>query len=161
MKKTIFTLAMIPMIVLSLMSSCNTPAEKEEAAQEKVVDAREDVLEAKDDLKEAQIDAVQAEQKNATAEEWKEFKRETDEMIQANRDRISELKANMKKSGQKMDAVYQANIDTLQARNNRLKDRINNYEKNQSDWASFKREFNRDMEEIGNSLKNLTVDNKK
>ena len=31
----------------------------------------------------------------------------------------------------------------------------------QSNWESFKREFNHDMDEIGQALKDLTVDNKK
>jgi len=30
-----------------------------------------------------------------------------------------------------------------------------------SDWQSFKREFNHDMDELGHSLKDFTVDNKK
>jgi DNA-directed RNA polymerase subunit N (RpoN/RPB10) len=34
------------------------------------------------------------------------------------------------------------------------------YEKSQSDWEAFKREFNHDMEELGKALKDLTVDNK-
>lgn len=35
------------------------------------------------------------------------------------------------------------------------------YEKSQSDWETFKREYNHDMDELGNALKDLTVDNKK
>jgi hypothetical protein len=30
-----------------------------------------------------------------------------------------------------------------------------------SDWQSFKREFNHDMDELGNAFNNLTVNNKK
>jgi hypothetical protein len=33
--------------------------------------------------------------------------------------------------------------------------------KNQSDWVSFKREFNHDMDEIGKAFEDLTIDNKK
>lgn len=29
-----------------------------------------------------------------------------------------------------------------------------------SDWKSFKEEYNRDMDELGQAFKNLTVDNK-
>jgi hypothetical protein len=35
------------------------------------------------------------------------------------------------------------------------------YDKNQTDWEKFKREFNHDMDELGKSLKDLTVNNKK
>jgi hypothetical protein len=38
---------------------------------------------------------------------------------------------------------------------------MDTYEKKQSDWESFKREFNHDMDELGQALKDLTVDNKK
>jgi len=42
-----------------------------------------------------------------------------------------------------------------------MRARLVAYEKSQSNWESFKREFNHDMDEIGQALKDLTVDNKK
>jgi len=41
-----------------------------------------------------------------------------------------------------------------------LKTRLTNYEKIHVDWRKFKRDFNRDSDELGNKLKNLAVNNK-
>jgi uncharacterized protein YeaO (DUF488 family) len=35
------------------------------------------------------------------------------------------------------------------------------YEKTQSDWEEFKREYNHDMEELGAALKDFRVNNRK
>jgi hypothetical protein len=42
-----------------------------------------------------------------------------------------------------------------------MKARIDAYDKSQSDWESFKREFTHDMEGLGQALNDLTVNNKK
>ncbi len=148
-------LAVSTMFVAStFLTSCQSEAQKSETAQTKVQDA-------KADLKEAQTDAAVAAQKAATAEEWKVFKTDSEAKIKANEVRIAELKDKMKASGKTMDAVYAKNIDLLEQRNKDLKSRMDAYEKGQSDWESFKREFNHDMDELGVALRDLTVNNKK
>ncbi|MBK6283604.1 MAG: hypothetical protein IPF54_14015 [Draconibacterium sp.] len=47
----------------------------------------------------------------------------------------------------------------LEQKNNILRAKIESYESNQTDWESFKREFNHDMEELGMAFKDLTSDN--
>jgi hypothetical protein len=42
-----------------------------------------------------------------------------------------------------------------------MKAKLEAYEKIQSNWETFKREFNHDMVAIGDELKDLMVDNKK
>lgn len=66
----------------------------------------------------------------------------------------------MKKSGKTFDAMYEKNIMALEQKNKDLRTKISNYESNQSDWESFKREFNHDMDEQGQAIKDLTVNNK-
>ena len=39
--------------------------------------------------------------------------------------------------------------------------RIAAYDKSQSDWESFKREFSHDMDGLGQAINDLTVNNKK
>ena len=155
MKKVIFMLAVSSMFIAStFLTSCQSETQKSDAAQTKVQDAKED-------LKEAQTDAAVAAQKAANAEEWKAFKTESEAKIKANEVRIAELKDKMKTSGKTMDTVYSKNVDLLEQRNKDLKNRMDAYEKGQSDWESFKREFNHDMDELGQALKDLTVNNKK
>ncbi len=155
MKKIFFEIAAIAVFFSGIvLFGCQSPSEKTDKAQDKVADARED-------LKEAQQDAAAAAQKAAKAEEWKVFKSETEVKIENNKTRIAELRDKMKKSGKTMDKVYAANIDLLEERNKKLKERLDAYETSQSDWEAFKREFNHDMDELGQALKDFTVNNKK
>ena len=147
MKITIVTLALSTMLVAgTLLTSCKSPAQKEEAAQAKVDEAQQD-------LNAAQV-------KVASQEEWATFKIESELKINDNEIRIAELKVKMKKPGKVFDALYQKRIDDLEKRNLDMRVRMETYEKSQSDWESFKTEFNHDMDELGKSLKDLTVDNK-
>lgn len=133
---------------------CQTPSQK-------VEDAKENVAEAKQDLKEVVQDANAEMVKTANEEEWRLFKNETELKIKDTENRIAELKVKMKSSGKTMDAVYTKQIENLEQKIVNLKDRVSAYEKSQSDWVSFKREFNHDMDELGQALKDLTVNNKK
>lgn len=145
----------IPFCVLGLLSiGCQTPAQK-------VDDAQENVAEAKQDLKEVVRDANAEIVQKANDEEWRLFKNETDLKFKDTENQIDEWKAKMKSSGRKMDAAYTRNMENLDQKIAGLKDRITGYERTQSDWVSFKREFNHDMDELGNALKDLTVDNKR
>jgi len=155
MKKSILTLAVAGMLIVGIIfTGCQSSSQKESSAQNKVNEARQD-------LKDAQNDAKTEAQKVAGAEEWKEFKNDSEIKIRNNEIRIAELKAKMKKPGTTLDPIYEKRIDTLEKKNRELKARVDNYEKSQSDWETFKREFNHDMDELGQALKDFAVDNKK
>jgi chromosome segregation ATPase len=154
MIKKIYSLAFATLIGGVVFISCQSTAEKTDAAEAKVQDA-------KDELKEARKDENVQAQKAATAEEWVTFRNESQEKIWANEKHIAELKVKMNKPGKLLDAAYAKKIDSLEEKNRDLKRRMDAYEKSQSDWETFKREYNHDMDELGNALKDLTVDNKK
>ena len=154
MKKTIISYAVASTLIAGIIfTGCQSASQKEEAAKEAV-------QEAKEELKDVRDDANKEAQKLASAEEWIAFKTESDEKIRNNEIRIAELKVKLKKPGKILDGLYEKRIETLEQRNNDLKIKIENYEKNQSDWESFKREFNHDMDELGQAFKDITVDNK-
>ena len=155
MKKTIIAIAITSMIIAgSVFTSCKSPAQKEEDAQAKVQDAKQD-------LKDAQTDANTQAVKVATAEEWTAFKTESELKIRDNDVRIAELKVKMNKPGKVLDGIYEKRILALEKQNKDLQVRINTYDNNRSDWELFKREFNHDMDELGQALKDLTVKNTK
>ena len=158
MRKTTFatfTMAsMIAFMTATSMISCESAATKSDKADAKVEGAKED-------LKDAQKEANTAAMKAANEAEWQAFKSETQVKVDANNAAIDELKAKMKKTGKKIDAAYAETIDKLEQKNKDFQARVNNYEKEKSDWASFKTEFNHDMDELGNALRDLTVNNKK
>lgn len=154
MKKTIYRLALTTFIAGTMAVGCQTSTKKEEMAKDKIANAREDVQEATKEL----IDA----RKEATVEEWKAFKDQTNAKIDENETRIADLKAKMKKTGNSIDAVYAKKIAELEQKNKDIKLKVETYKNDRnSDWQSFKREYNHDMNELGNALRDVTIDNKK
>ena len=155
MKKKIFILVVTSVFVAgTVFTSCQSSTQKQEAAKVKVQDARED-------LNSAKKDAYEADQIVATAEEWKTFRSESELKINENEIRINELKLKMNKPGEILDPLYSQRITTLEQQNKDIRAKLYAYEKSQSNWESFKREFKSDMDAIGESFKNLTVDNKR
>ena len=154
MKKTIFFLAITTFIVGTTLVGCKSTTKEEIESQEKVDVAEQNLKDAKDSLVMAK--------KAATAEEWQSFKDQKDSVISYNEAQIAELKLKMQKTGKSVDAKYQKNIEILEQKNKDLKVKADTYKNDaNSDWQSFKREFNHDMDEIGQAFKNVTVDNKK
>jgi hypothetical protein len=75
--------------------------------------------------------------------------------------RIAALKTRKSKSDKLLDNLYERRIDTLEIRNKNLKMRIADFQITTSDWDAFKREFNSDMEGLGEALKSFGENNKK
>lgn len=145
---------MLALLATALFTSCKSNTEKE-------ADAVADVQEATENL-DSVTDAVANDAATkANDAEWQTYKAEANTTIDANEKRIAELKNALQKPGKTFDAAYGKSIDALEERNASLKTKISDYENNQTDWASFKREFDSDMTELGQALKDLTVNNKK
>ncbi|ESU26362.1 hypothetical protein FLJC2902T_28470 [Flavobacterium limnosediminis JC2902] len=164
MKKSIFILAISTFMVGMLGTSCKSDTAKEAEA--------EDVVEA---THEAKQDEAIVEQDKALDEmseqkvtddvnaEWNAYKAETEAKIKANEKLISDLKLEIKKADKKYDEVYLKNIELIEKRNSELNSKINNLKvSSKEDWKEFKTEFNRDLDELGKSIGDLTrKDNKK
>jgi len=154
MKNTIFLFIVTTFLTGTILTGCQTSTEK-------VDDAKSNVTEANQDLREVKAEANADAQKAADESAWKAYKVEAETKIDANDALIADAKDRMKKTGKTMDKLYNQQIEALEKRNKDLRERINVYNSNtQSDWESFKREFDHDMNEIGAALKDLTVNNK-
>lgn len=154
MKKTILTLVITLFLATTVFVSCKPATQEEVEAAENVEEAKQDVEEAREDLAEAK--------KEANTAEWEAFKKSGDSIIAINDARIAALKLKMKSTGKSIDVKYQNNIDALEQKNQNLKVKIKDYKNDvDADWKSFKNEFNHDINEIGDALRDLTVDNKK
>ena len=136
MKKSIVIIAIL---AGTIFTSCKSAAQKETTA-------KQNVAEAKQDLKDT---------KASNAAEWKVFKAESEAKILDNEQRIAELKVKMNKPGNTFDGLYRTRIEKLEAKNVELKSKLNNYDGNETQWKTFKSDFNRDMKEIGNNIKDL------
>ena len=144
MKTSFYYFVVDIFMAITIVFGCKKSQEEEDAIVQ--------VEQAREHLKE-----VREEQQS---EKWLEFKSEVDQKVAANEMRIAELKEKMQQSGEKMDAVYAKRVDELERKNNEMKAKIAVFqERSESDWESFKREFNHDTEELGNALADLGKDN--
>lgn len=154
MRKTIWVVALTTFVTGNVFVSCKSNTDKEKDAVEDVQEAEENLNQVTEDIS---SDAIT----KANDAEWQTFKKEANQTIAENEKRIVDLKNAIKKPGNTFDATYEKSIDALEEKNASLKTKIIDFENNQTDWASFKREFNSDMKELGAALKDLTVNNKK
>jgi len=97
--------------------------------------------------------------------EWIEFRKEAKAEIAANRAKISELRAEQETAGKLGDKVRQERIEQLQNQNDRLQQDIDQYQPRKGDgnnenWQEFKREFRHDMDELGESIRDIGKNNK-
>ena len=153
MKKTILNLALTTFIAGTVLVGCQDATKKEAEAKENVENARADLDDAKDELSEAR--------RAATEQEWKAFKDSTNATIAKNEVRIAEMKADLKNKGKSIDDQYAMKIKELEEKNKEIKGKVQMYQNDaNSDWESFKEEYNHDMKDLGNSLKTFTVKNK-
>lgn len=155
MRKNLFTIATATVFVVGgMLTGCDTSAQKVDAAEENVEKAKENLKEAK------QEEAVVI-KKKATAAEWKVFKEDSDAKIAKNNAKIKELKTKKKTSGKGMDKIYTERIENIEKKNVELKERLDNFDNEQTDWDSFKREFDHDMGELGKAFKELGTESSK
>ena len=141
-----FTLGMSAMLMVPLFMSCDSTGQDDASKRE---------------LEEISVDADVKEKEAKEAAEWATIKAKSDEKILANDVRIKELREKKAKPGKVLDPIYAAAIDALQQRNADLQARMDAYEKEHSDWESFKTELEHDMDELGKAIEDLGVDNKK
>lgn len=145
-----FTMAALLAAITAFTSCQMRPSTLEEQEAQAKVDS------AKQDLKEAH--------EMANAEDWEAFKAQSEVKIRMNELSIAELKDRMTMSQRKDDALYIDKINKLEKQNEALKSKIKTHDVTQDrkeNWEDFKKEFNHDVEELGQALKDLTVNNEK
>lgn len=146
MRRTFFYAVFVTIVAGSLATSCESKEKKTEDAQEKVEDATQELKEA---------------QRELNSEYWN-FKAEAEAKIVDNERQIAELRVKLNEPGKgALDGVRKNRIDALEGRNADLRKRLYSYETERSDWEGFKREFNHDMETLGEAFKDLGRNNKK
>jgi rubrerythrin len=150
MKKTILTLAITAFMAGSMLTAYGQePDRKSEKARENLKEAKQDEVAAKQDLKEAQKDS---------ASECQKFKIDENKKITANNKSIADFKVRIAKEKKENRAQYEKNLAKLEHKNTDLKKRLDDFKDNGKEtWASFKREFNHDMDALGKSLQNFTI----
>jgi F0F1-type ATP synthase membrane subunit b/b' len=146
MKKTILTLAVSTLLTGAILTSCSSPAEKVENEQKNVEEANKDLDKAN---KEYLADI-------------ENYKKEKADKIAANEQSIAEFKTRMENKKKDAKDDYKKKIAELEQKNSDMKKKMDDYKaEGKEKWEEFKAEFTRDMEELGNAFKDLTVKNNK
>jgi hypothetical protein len=153
MRKIYFALASIAIMALTIATSYGQePDKKSEKAGENLKEAKSDIVNAKLDLKEAQKDSVS---------DYQSFKKESELRIKDNEKSIADLKLKSSKIDAKNKATYQKKVGELEIKNAKLKSNLDEYKDDGHEkWTAFKTEFNHEMNELGQSIKDFTVNNK-
>ncbi|TPV35452.1 hypothetical protein FJ651_00590 [Paucihalobacter ruber] len=87
--------------------------------------------------------------------EYKAFKTYALAEIEENDENIEKLQAKIDEPGKTLDEARKRRITDLKEQNTELRNRLNNYNLNTSDWQSFKTNFNKDLKSVGDSFRDL------
>ena len=144
MKKKILTMAITG--VISIVSLTAFGQENKKATE-----ARKDVAEAQQDLRKAKTDS---------AADYQKFRKEAEIKISENQKKIDLLKTKKISEGKEVKEKYDMKVLALEQKNNELqKDIVASAHTETNMWSSFKREFNHDMDELGQAIKDIGVNN--
>ncbi len=146
MKKSLALSIAAIIVAGTIITSCDSPKEKVEAAQENVTESSKDL----DDANKAYLADVET------------YRVATNERIAANNKTLEDLKVSVNKDKAKVKAEYNVKIAELEKKNADMKKKMDDYKAVEKDkWESFKQEFNHDMDGLGDAFKDLTVKNSK
>lgn len=121
----------------SLFTSCTTPAEDLEKAQDNEKQSKKELRIAKQEYE----------------KEMTEYRKTSEEKIAANELKIAEFKARVKTQKEEVKADYEKKVDDLNRKNTDLKMRLDNFKfDSKTKWESFKFELIQDMEELGTAI---------
>ncbi|MGM0622160.1 MAG: hypothetical protein ACQETJ_13995 [Bacteroidota bacterium] len=132
-----------------LFTSCNSQSEKVENAEDNVLDAKKAVIKAESELSQTRQDSIT---------DFQQFKTKYQNQISANEKSIADLRSNIEGAIKENKASYEKKVAELEEKNNALKTKLNDYnEEKKNQWQSFKTEFKRDMDELGEAFSAFTI----
>ena len=150
MKKLILSLTVVAFMAGTLSTSFGQVPDKQSVkARENLKEEKKDVVVAKQDLKVAQKDSVS---------EYQKLTKESEIKFKSNEKSIADLRAAITKSNSKEQATDQKKLSLLEDKNNSLKKELADYKVlGQTQFATFKKEFNRDLDQLAKELKDFKI----
>jgi chromosome segregation ATPase len=147
MKKSILLLTILTFVSGSiLITRCTTTSEKVANAQDKVNEAHQELNDAN-----AEYQA-----------DMEKYRKETAEEIAANNESIAAFNKRIETEKSEAKAAYKNQISKLEQKNTDMQKRLDEYKADGKDnWKAFKKEFSRDMSELGQAFRDLTISNVK
>jgi hypothetical protein len=150
MKKLILSLAVVAFMAGTLSNSFGQVPDKQSVkARENLKEEKKDVVVAKQDLKVAQKDSVS---------EYQKLTKESEVKFKNNEKCIADLRASITKNNSKAQATDQKKVSLLEDKNNSLKKELADYKVlGQTQFSTFKAEFNRDLDRLAKELKDFKI----
>lgn len=149
MKNKFLVLSASAFIAGAILTGCNSPTEKVQKAEEQVDQANKELEQAKKDLEEYRADSAR-------------YMEIAARQIAANQQRIAQLREELSKPGKKAQETISEQIDELEKRNNEIREKVAAYRYvRKEQWESFKKELDHDINELGDALRDFTIDNRK
>lgn len=116
-------------------------------------------VENMDDVEDIPVELTEEQQKmNA---EYNDFKIYAMAEMDENDQNIIKLREKINKPGKTLDEARERRIEDLKAKNTELRERLNNYEANTTDWQSFKTKFNADLKDVGDTFTDIFANDSK
>jgi hypothetical protein len=150
MKKLVLSLAVVAFLAGTISTSFGQVPDKQSVkARENLKEEKKDVVVAKQDLKIAQKDSVS---------EYQKLTKESEIKFKSNEKSIADLRAAITKNNSKEQATDQKKVSLLEDKNNSLKKELADYkELGQTQFKTFKTEYNRDQDQLAKELKDFKI----
>jgi ABC-type transport system involved in cytochrome bd biosynthesis fused ATPase/permease subunit len=150
MKKLFLSLAVVAFMAGTLSTTFGQVVDKKsEKARENLKEEKKDVVVARHDLAVAKKDSVA---------EYQTLTKESDLKFKSNEKSIADLRAAITKGNSAAMATDQQKVSLLEDKNNALKKELADYkELGQTKFTAFKSEFNRDLAQLANELKDFKI----
>ena len=148
-KRKLLTLAATAVMSISAIAAFA----QEDKARKDAAEAEKSIVEGKSNLRQVKLDS---------AADYNMFKTAAEMKINNNKKEITTLKARKSNDTKEVKRQYDQKVTTLETRNDELQSKIDASGTTEtSEWTSFKREFNHDMDELGKAFKDIAKDNTK
>lgn len=144
MKNKILIVAVLAFLAGAVLTGCNSSSDK---------------------LEKAKVDSKEANKNLAVANaaylaDVENYKTETQKRIERDNQSIVEFNSKIKDDQKEIKESYQKELGELEQKYANMQKRMDEYQAaGKEDWEKFKAEFDHDMDQLGQSLKDLTTNN--
>lgn len=121
-------------------------------ATEAVEDAKKDLQKANENLVEAKLDS---------SNQYNKYREDVNARLAENDRKIVAIREKMQQEKQDMRVKYEKRISELEGKNAKLKTDIGSYTKDNNKWNSFKERFDKEMDDLGKDISEISDRNTK
>jgi len=149
MKRPVFSIQIVLILIFgTVFTGCESSAQKEFEANEQMHKSSRRHEAMRNDTNQTVPEVV-------SDREWEAFRTNADKRLKDNEILLTNLRMKIRSTGKKSDMIFEKWINIFEQKNKFLKERIIVYPEVQGDWESFQSEFNKELDELYKSLKDM------